>query len=382
MARDYYEVLGVARTASEAEIKKAYRQLAMQYHPDRNDGDKDSEERFKEVTEAYEVLRDPAKREQYDRFGRTGSSGAQGFGGMHPDLAEALNIFMRDFGGMGGFDAFFGGGSRRRRERHRGHDIRMSLKISLAEAMTGTTRNVKLRALEPCEECGGTGAKKGSEPMPCQTCGGAGEVRRTAQSFLGQLVSVTACPTCGGEGVVIRDPCDECRGDGRVRGERTVQIEIPAGVETNNYLTLRGQGQAGPRNGPPGDLVAVIEVEEDARFERHGKDLVMDLPVSFSQAALGADFDLETPTEKLRVTVPAGTQSESVLSLRGKGVPDVNGGRTGDLHIRIRVWTPPKLSAEAEALFRRLSQVEGEPPSAEEGFGKRFWNKMKEAFGT
>jgi len=382
MAGDYYEILGVGRDADETEIKRAYRKLAMQYHPDRNDGDKGAEEHFKEVTEAYEVLRDPGKREQYDRFGRAGPSAGPGFGGMHPDLAEALSIFMRDFGGMGGFDAFFGGGGRSRRSHRRGQDVRVALRITLAEAITGTQRSVKLRTLEPCEHCHGTGAKDGAEPVACSTCGGQGEVRRAVNSFLGQLVSVTACPTCGGEGTVIRDICPECRGDGRVRGERTVQIDIPAGVAANNYLTLRGKGQAGPRNGSPGDLVVILEVEDDPHFERQGNDLVYDLPVSFSQAALGTEVDVETPVEKLTVTVPAGTQPGAVITLRGKGVPDVNSGRKGDLHVRVRVWTPPKLSHEMETLFKELQKIEGEPPTSEEGFGRRFWNKMKEAFGT
>lgn len=378
MARDYYDVLGLPRDASATDIKRAYRRLAMEFHPDRNDGDKRAEEQFKEATEAYEVLRDPAKRAQYDRFGAAGPR-AGGFGGVHPDLAEALSIFMRDFGNLGGFDAFFGGGERSRRSHRRGADVKLSVRVSLAEVVTGTRRTIKLRTLERCETCGGGGARPGSGTDTCRTCGGVGEVRRTAQSFLGQFVSVTTCPACNGEGAIIRDHCETCRGDGRTRRERTVELEIPPGVATNNYLTLREAGQAGPRGGSAGDLVAVIEVEEDPRFQRHADDLVYDLPVSFSQAALGGEFEVPAPAEPVRVTVPAGTQSGSILTVRGHGLPALNGGRRGDLHVRVRVWTPVKLTREARELLERLGGLEGDPPTAEEG--KRFWEKIKEALG-
>jgi molecular chaperone DnaJ len=381
MARDYYEVLGISRDASETDVKRAYRKLAMEFHPDRNSGAKHSEERFKEVTEAYEVLRDPQKRAQYDRFGTAGPRGGGGFGGFHPDLAEALSIFMRDFGNLGGFDAFFGGGDRSRRTRFRGPDVRLSIAVSLAEVVTGAKRTVKLRTLQACPTCGGTGGKAGATSQVCRTCGGVGEVRRATQSFLGQLVSVTPCPTCNGEGTVIKDLCDECRGDGRTRREKTVDIEIPPGVSSNNYLTLRGEGQAGPRGGPAGDLIVVLEVTEDPRFERHGDDLVYDLPVSFSQAALGAEFEVPLPVGTTTVRVPAGAQSGTVLTQRGKGLPGVESGRVGDLHVRLRVWTPAKLSRELEEVFVRLKDLEGEPPAVEGSEGKGFWDKMKEALG-
>lgn len=384
MTRDYYEVLGVPRDAGLEDIKKAYRKLAFQYHPDRNDGDKEAEERFKEASEAYEVLRDAEKRARYDQFGVAGlrgGRGAGGFEGFHPDLAEALNIFMRDFGGMGGFDAFFGGGRRSRRTRRRGHDVRMTLQVSLADVVEGTTRTVKLRTLQPCGTCSGSGSRPGSDAVTCRTCGGAGEVRRATQSLLGQLVSVTACPACNGEGTVIEDPCPDCRGDGRVRGEQTVDIEIPPGVSSNNYLTLRGRGQAGPRGGPPGDLIVVLEVDADPRFERHGDDLLLDLPVSFSQAALGHRVEVPTPTGSTHIEIPAGTQSGTVLRVRGEGLPGLDTGRRGDLHVRVRVWTPPRMNGEMRKLFERLQELEGEPPS-DESFGTRFWNRMKEAFGT
>ncbi len=380
MSRDYYDVLGIARDATDTDIKRAYRKLAMEYHPDRNDGEKQAEERFKEVTEAYEVLRDPAKRSRYDQFGKAGMRPDAGFGGFHPDLAEALSIFMRDFGNLGGFDSFFGGGQRSRRTRRRGPDVRLTMGVTLAEVAKGTKRTVKLKTLQPCQRCGGSGAREGSGTDVCRTCGGVGEVRQATQSFLGQFVSVATCPACNGEGSVIREVCEECRGDGRTRRERTLDIEIPPGVSSNNYLTLRGEGQAGPRSGPAGDLVVVLEVEDDSRFERHGDDLVYDLPVSFSQAALGAEFEVPTPLEPITVRIPAGTQSGTVVTARGKGLPALNSGRNGDLHIRVQVWTPPRLSREAEELFERLREVEGEPPSAGKA-GKNLWDKMKEALG-
>jgi len=379
MSRDYYDVLGVARDASEDDVKRAYRKLAMEYHPDRNHGKAGAEERFKEATEAYEVLRDPQKRAQYDRFGKAGARGGGGFADFHPDLAEALSIFMRDFGNLGGFDAVFGGGGRSRRTRRRGQDVRLTVEVTLAEVVTGAKRTVKLRTLQACANCDGSGAKPGTGTKVCRTCGGVGEVRQASQSFLGQFISVTACPTCNGEGTTIEQVCDECRGDGRIRGERTVEIEIPPGVSSNNYLTLRGDGQAGPRGGPPGDLIVVIEVEEDDRFERHGDDLVYDLPVSFSQAALGAKFEVPLPVASVHLSIPSGTQSGAVFTLRGRGLPSVNSGHVGDLHVRVNVWTPPKLSDEMEELFRRLQEVEGEPPS--EKRGKGLWDRVKEALG-
>jgi molecular chaperone DnaJ len=380
MARDYYQVLGIPRDAPEAEIKRAYRKLAMEHHPDRNNGDKRSEAQFKEATEAYEVLRDPERRARYDRHGTADTRGMGGFGGFHPDLAEALSIFMRDFGNMGGFDSIFGGGQRARRSRHAGADVRLTIRVTLDEVVTGTRRTIKLRTLERCETCGGGGAKPGTGTETCRTCGGVGEVRQATRSILGQFIAVTACPTCHGEGSIIREPCPTCRGDGRTRRERTVDLDIPPGVSTNNYLTMRGGGQAGPRGGPPGDLVAVLEVEDDPRFHRQDDDLVYDLPVSFSQAALGGEFTVPVPGGPVNVSVPAGTQSGSVITVRGSGLPAVNTSRRGDLHIRVRVWTPARVTPEMQQLFERLRAVEGEPPSAEPS-GKKFWEKVREALG-
>src|SRR6185503_17027621 len=380
MARDYYEVLGVAREASEGDLKKAYRQLAMQHHPDRNNGDPAAEETFKEITEAYEVLRDPEKRQRYDRYGAAGLSGAANY--HHFDIAEALSVFMRDFGGGGGFDAFFGGGQRDRRARRRGQDVQLSLRLTLADVAKGTTRKVKLKTLEPCGKCQGKGTADGKEPERCATCGGAGEVQRTANSFFGQFVSVSACPACGGEGVTIRHPCPECRGDGRIRAERTLSIEVPAGVSAANYLTLRGEGAAGPRGGTRGDVIVALDIADDEHFERHGDDILYDLQLSFSQATLGGEFKVPTPDGgEAALKVPAGTQSGTVLTLRGRGLPGVSDGRKGSLHVRIHVWTPAALTPEQEALFKKLASMEADMPR-DASLTRKLWEKMREALGS
>lgn len=372
---DFYQLLGVARDASDDEIKRAYRKMAMEFHPDRNSAP-DAEARFKLIAEAYEVLSDPPKRGAYDRYGEAGLKGAAG-GFHHVDLAEALNIFMRDFGGVGGFESLFGGG-RPQAESRRGQDIRVAVKLSLMEVATGAKRTVKLKAMLRCDTCGGSGGVKGTRPVNCSTCGGSGEVRRATRSVFGQFVSVSPCGTCGGEGVVITDPCEVCRGDGRVRGERTVPVDIPAGVSSNNYITLRGQGAAGPRNGPNGDLLITIEVKDDERFERHGDDLSLDLPLSFSQAALGTSTTVPTPYGDERLAVPGGVQSGTVLRLKGKGLPRLGQNGAGDLNVRVHVWTPQSLTAEQRRILEEFSKIEGAPPKQHSG----FWSKLKEALGA
>jgi molecular chaperone DnaJ len=374
---DFYVLLGVTREASETEIKKAYRKLAMDYHPDRNPAP-EAEAKFKEITEAYEVLRDPQKRAAYDRYGKAGVGGAGGgFGFHHVDLTEALNIFMRDFGGMGGFESIFGGG-RARADARRGQDVRVTVKLTLADVAAGVKKTVRFKAPDRCATCEGTGAKPGTKPTTCSTCGGSGEVRRAARSMFGQFVSVSPCPTCAGEGVVVLDACEVCRGEGRVRAEKTVTVEIPAGVSSSNYLTLRGQGASGPRNGPAGDLLVMLDIKDDERFERQGDDLVYDLALSFSQAALGVDTTVPTPYGEESLRIAAGTQPETIVRLRGRGLPVLGQNTKGDLIVRVHLWTPERLSAEQERLFRELAKLEGEPPKRSPG----FWSKLKEALGA
>jgi molecular chaperone DnaJ len=372
---EFYELLGVTREASEVEIKKAYRKLAMEYHPDRN-STPGAEARFKEITEAYEVLRDPQKRAAYDRYGKAGVGAGAGFNFHHVDLTEALNIFMRDFGGLGGFESLFGG--RPRQDTRRGQDVRVTMRLSLVEVAAGVKKSVKIKTLDRCSVCQGTGAKAGTRPATCSTCGGSGEVRRATRSMFGQFVSVSPCPTCAGEGTVITHPCEVCRGEGRVKADRTVAVEVPPGVSANNYLTLRGQGAVGPRNGPGGDLVVMLDIKDDDRFQRQGDDLIFDLPLSFSQAALGMQLGIPTPYGDEEIRVPPGTQPETVLRLKGRGLPVLGQNAKGDLLIRVHVWTPERLTEEQERLFQELAKLEGDPPKRSPG----FWSKLKEALGA
>ena len=375
---DFYGLLGVARDAGEDEIKRAYRRLAMEYHPDRN-GSPDAAAKFREIAEAYEVLIEPEQRARYDRYGEAGLRGGAG-GFHHVDLAEALRIFMRDFGGMGGLgglESLFGGGAAPTDAR-RGQDIRVSVKLTLQEVATGAKRVVKLKTLLRCETCGGSGGAEGTRPVACSACGGTGEIRRAARSVFGQFVSVASCPTCGGSGEIITKPCEVCRGEGRIRGERSVSVDIPAGVSSNNYITLRGQGASGPRNGPNGDLLIMIEVKDDERFERVGDDLTFDLPLSFTQAALGAGVTVPTPYGDERLAVPAGVQSGTVLRIKGKGLPHLGQSGAGDLNVRVHIWTPENLNAEQRRALEEFAKIEGPPPKQTSG----FWSRLKEALGA
>lgn len=380
---DYYEILGVRRDATEEEIKKAYRRLALQYHPDRNEGSKEAEEKFKEVTAAYEVLRDPEKRALYDRYGEAGLKGAPGgFPGF--DFAQAVEIFMRDFGGLGFEEIFMRPGRRGRRPSgRRGENVRVRVPLTLAEVATGTRKTIRLAVLDPCDSCRGTGSRGGAAPVPCAACDGTGEVRRVQRSLFGQFMSVTPCPTCGGEGWRIAERCPACGGEGRVRVEREIEVEIPAGVTSENFLTLRGQGHAGVAGGARGDLIVLIEVAEDERFVRDGQNVIYTLPITFAQAALGDEVEVPTVEGgRVRLTIPRGVQHGHMLRLRGKGLPSVDGGPRGDQYVRILVWTPRELSPEEEALFRRLREVERPPPAHAEGAsGQGFWAKVKEVLG-
>lgn len=382
--RDFYEVLGVARTADGDTIKKAYRQLALQFHPDRNGGAKDAEEKFKEATEAYEVLRDADKRAAYDRYGHAGIKGAGGSAGFnHFDFSDALEIFMRDFGGFGMDDLFGMRGARRGgRTVRKGTDIRIRLPLTLGDVATGVKKTLQLDLLDACEACSGTGAEAGASPIQCATCAGTGEVRRVQRSFLGQLVTVIPCPDCGGEGQRIQKVCAVCEGRGVQPEQRKVEVQVPPGVSTGDYITLRGQGNAGVRGGPRGDVLVVLEVEEDFRYVRDGADLIYELPITFSQAALGTEQDVPLlPEGVVRVKVAPGTQSGRLLRLRGRGLPQLQSAGRGDLIVRVVVWTPTELSPEQESLFRKLAKAETKPPEhipSDEDRG--FWSKVREAF--
>jgi len=377
---DFYSVLGVQRAASDDEIKKAYRKLAMQYHPDRNNGSREAEEKFKEITEAYDVLRDPNKRAAYDRYGEAGlRGGAGGAGFHHVDLSEALGIFMRDFGAFSGLGDLFGApGGRRQGNSRAGSDVKLTVELTLQEVATGVQKTFNAKLLDPCDRCEGSGAEQGTKAQRCSTCGGSGEVRRAQRSFFGQFVSVAPCPTCAGEGTVIAAPCKKCKGEGRTRGDHAIPVQIPAGVATGQYMTLRGMGNAGPRGGPRGDVLVVFDVADDPRFERDGEDLYCEVLVSYPQLVLGDDVEVPAVTTTVSLRIPPGTQSGQVFNVRGRGLPRVNASGVGDLHVRVQLWTPDSVSRDEEALLRKLAETQKAPQSREKG----FWTRMKEALGA
>ncbi len=380
--RDFYEVLAVPRGASEEEIRKAYRKIAFQNHPDRNPGDKAAEQKFKEATEAYEVLRDPEKRARYDQFGHAGVGSATGagrgvdFSGF--DLADALRAFMRDFGGdMGGFEEFFGGGHPRGgRGQVRGDDLQVRLKLPLEEIASGVEKKIRVRHLRACGDCGGKG---GSGESTCPQCQGRGQVRHVQQTFLGQFVNVATCPACGGDGHVLREPCKTCEGDGRVSATDTIAVKVPPGVTNGNFIPLRGMGDAGPRGGSPGDLIVLIEEKPHPVFERDGDDLKIEVPVQFSTAVLGGKVEVPTlAAGPVNLEVPAGTPSGRVLRVRGKGLPALRGGGHGDLMARVRIWVPGKVSGEERRLLEELRRAESlKPPKP----GRTLFERVKDAFG-
>jgi len=380
--RDYYEVLGLGRDATEEDIKRVYRRLALQYHPDKNPGNKEAEEKFKEATEAYEVLKDPEKRSRYDRYGHAGVAAEAGFGGFDFstfNLSDALRAFMRDFGSFGIFDDFFGQTTRtRRRGGPRGRDLQVRLKLSLEEIATGVEKKIRVKRMVRCDECRGTGAAKGTSKVTCPRCEGSGQVRKVSRSFFGQFVNLTTCDYCKGEGEVIQKPCAACAGQGRVRGAGTIAVKVPAGVVTGNYIPIRASGDVGPRGGSSGDLIVLIEELEHDLFRRREDDIIYELPVSFSQAALGDQVEVPTLDGEVNLKVPAGTQSGKIFRLKGKGIPHLHGYGKGDQLIRIAVWTPTKLSREEKELLERLAQLPGtKPPKA----GKSFFDKLKDTLG-
>lgn len=371
--RDYYEVLGLEKGADEAAIKSAYRKLALKYHPDRNPDDAEAEANFKEASEAYEVLSDADKRAKYDQFGHAGVQGNFGQGGFDwSDFSHATD-FQDIFGDL------FGGGRRRSRGPSgppKGRDLRIALELTLEEVALGVEKKINLNRQQACKVCDGGGAAPGSDTQTCGTCNGMGQVQQVSRSFFGQSVTVTACPTCSGEGKTVTDPCKECSGEGRVRDTASITVRIPAGVSTGNYIPLRGQGDVGPRGGPAGDCLVFIEELEHDQFTRQGNDILLRLPVTISQAALGDEVEVSTLHGAVKMKIPEGTQSARVFRLRGKGVPDVDGRGHGDELVEIMVWTPTNLSSEERALFEQLDEIRRSRTKQE---GKGFLDRMFEA---
>jgi len=370
--RDYYEVLGVSRGSNDDDLKKAYRRLAIQFHPDRNPGDKHSEERFKEVNEAYQVLSDPERRAQYDRYGHAAFQGAQGGGFSGFDFTQGFEEVFSDI-----FGDFFGTGRGRSRSRtRRGDDLRYDLEVEFEEAATGAEKVIKFQRLAACDECNGSRARGGvSGVRTCPNCRGTGQVR-TQQGFFS--ISTT-CGQCRGEGTIIADPCPKCQGQGRLRKAQSISVRIPPGVDNGSRLKLRGEGEAGFSGGPPGDLYVVIHVREHALFARQDNDVVIEVPVSFPQAALGGEIEVPTLEGKVKLKIPAGTQSGKIFRLKGKGIVDLHGYGRGDQLVKIAVETPRRLSARQRELLEEFAKVSGE--DINHPMAKGFVDKLKEMFG-
>jgi molecular chaperone DnaJ len=380
--RDYYEVLGVQKGASADEIKKAYRKVAMQHHPDRNPGDKAAEEKFKEAAEAYEILSDTDKRAQYDRYGHAGVSGngRGGYGGgmnMEDIFSQFGDIFGDDlFGGFFGGQRGRGGG---RSRGIRGSNLRIKLKLTYEEIAKGVTKNIKVKKYVGCTTCGGSGAKDKGSVQTCNTCGGSGQVRRVQNTFLGQMQTVTTCPGCNGEGTTITAKCTTCRGEGRVYAEETVAIDIPAGVQEGMQLNITGKGNAGERGGSYGDLIILIEEEQHKELHREGLNVAYELYLSFPDAVFGTQVEVPTIDGRAKIKIPAGTQSGKIFRLKGKGFPAVNSYEKGDQLIHVSVWTPQNLSAEEKALMEKLAHSNNFKPHPDKN-DKGFFDKIREMF--
>ena len=372
--RDYYEVLGVKKDASEADIKKAFRKLAMQYHPDKNPGDKKAEERFKEVNEAYGILSDPQTKERYDRFGHAGiDPSAFSGGGFNVNFED---LFGDLFGGM------FGGGTRSRRTGPRkGSDIQKNLRIKFEEAAFGVKKQIQLTKYVICDECNGTGAAGDAAKIRCPGCGGSGEVRTTQRTPFGQFTNVTPCPRCSGQGEIIEAPCKRCGGSGKVRSEVTIAVDIPAGVDNDNILPLKGQGEPGSNGGPNGDLYVIINVSPHKIFSRRGTDLWLEIPITFTQAALGDTITVPTLEEKVVYKIPPGTQPDTIFRLKGKGIKSLRSSKSGDLNVKVIIEIPTKLNNEEKKLLRKLDETIKKGQS-NDAYAKRnkFLETMKELF--
>lgn len=387
MKRDYYEILGVSKNASSDEIKKAYRKVAMQFHPDRNPGDKSAEDKFKEAAEAYEVLSDNDKKAKYDRFGHQAfAPGSGGFGSGHASNMDDIFSQFGDIFGDDVFGNFFGGGGSRRggggsnRARgQRGSNLRIKVKLTFEEIAKGVTKTVKVKKHVLCNTCGGNGAKDKGSVQNCATCGGSGQVRRVTNTFLGQMQTVTTCPTCNGEGSTITSKCTSCKGEGRVYGEETIAIEIPAGVQEGMQLSMNGKGNAGERGGASGDLIIQIEEEQHPELHRDGLNVAYDLHISFPDATFGSSVEVPTIDGRAKIKIPAGTQSGKIFRLKGKGFPEVQGYGKGDQLVYVNVWTPQHISSEEKDLLEKLNNSPNFKPQPDKN-NKSFFERVKEAF--
>jgi molecular chaperone DnaJ len=387
MKKDFYEILGIQKSASQDEIKKAYRKVAMQYHPDRNPGDKAAEEKFKEAAEAYEILSDTDKRSQYDRFGhqafsqgRGGQGGGFG-GGMNMD--DIFSQFGDIFGDEHPFGSFFGGGRRSssggRSRGTRGSNLRIKIKLNYEEMANGVTKTVKVKKYVSCNTCGGSGAKDKNSIQTCSTCGGSGQVKRVQSTFLGQMQTVTTCPACNGEGSTITHKCTACKGEGRVYGEETVTIEIPAGVQEGMQLSMNGKGNAGERGGSNGDLIILIEEEAHGQLHRDGLNVAYDLHISFPDAVFGTQVEVPTIDGKAKIKIPAGTQSGKIFRLKGKGFPSVNSYERGDQLIHVNIWTPQHISSDEKNMLDKMQHSQNFQPKPDKS-DKSFIDKVREMF--
>jgi molecular chaperone DnaJ len=385
MKKDFYETLGVGKGSSADEIKKAYRKVAMQYHPDRNPGDKAAEEKFKEAAEAYEILSDADKKAQYDRYGHAGVSGngrgAHGGGGMNMEdiFSQFGDVFGDDL-----FGSFFGGGGGRSRGGQRsrgirGSNLRIKLKLTYEEIAKGVTKNIKVKKHIVCTACNGTGAKDKGSVQNCGTCGGSGQVRRVQNTFLGQMQTVTTCPACNGEGTTVTAKCTSCRGEGRMYSDENIAIEIPAGVQEGMQLTLSGKGNAGERGGMPGDLIILVEEEQHKELQREGQNVAYELYLSFSDVVFGTQVEVPTIDGRAKIKIPPGTQSGKIFRLKGKGFPAVNSYEKGDQLIHVSVWTPQNLSAEEKEMMEKLGHSPNLKPQPDKN-DKGFFDKIKDMF--
>ncbi|QQS37665.1 MAG: molecular chaperone DnaJ [Ignavibacteriales bacterium] len=377
--RDYYEVLGVDKNASKEELKKAYRKLAMQYHPDRNPDDKTAEEKFKEAAEAYEVLNDDEKKANYDRFGHDGVKGGFGSQGFS-NVNDIFSHFSDIFGGSSIFDDFFTGGQSRSRGRRRstgtpGSDLRVTLKLTMEEIASGVSKKIKIKKMIRCEQCRGSGAEAGTSTKTCPTCQGSGEVKQVSRSVFGQFVNITTCNNCGGEGTVVDTPCKKCMGDGRIQDEVTIKIDVPGGVHEGSYMTMRGEGNVGKRGGNPGDIIVVFQEIPHEYFVREGDDIIYDLFITYPDAVLGAEVDVPTLTGKARLKIDSGTQPGKLLKMRDKGIKHLNQSGMGDEIVRINISVPKKINSKEKELLKQLASS----PNfklASEGDDKSFFKRF------